>query len=455
MSAVRTPALTPYPVHVEGRIEHPSRALWLLKWLFVIPHYVVLAFLWIAFIVCAIMAFLAMLFTGRYPQGLFGYNVGVLRWSWRVAFYAFGANGTDRYPPFTLQDVPDYPAHLEVEYPTHQRRGLPLIGWWLAGIPHYVIVGIFLGGGLLGSHVGLIGVLVFVGVILLAVSGEYPRQIFDLVLGLNRWALRVAAYGALMTEEYPPFRIDSGETDVTMADRPDPAPAAPVVSATAASRHLGAGRWTVLVIAGLTTVASCAALAAGIVGLAVNGTQRDAAGFVMTSSRAYATPTYALVSASYRTGDPTSVLARDLLGTVRVRVSSQRPVFVGIGHAAPVEAYTSDFSRAVATRLDGTRTHLVTVRGGPPQQMPSQLTVWAAHSTARGTQTLNWSPRGGDWRIVVMNADGSPGVNAMVSVGARLPHLETIGWALLGGGALVLALSAGAIYLAVGRPLKP
>ena len=121
---------SPYPLRLEGDLSPwLSRWLWLVKWVLLIPHFVVLFFLWIAFIALSVVALFAILFTGRYPRGIFDFNVGVLRWTWRVGYYSYSALGTDAYPPFTLADAPEYPARPSVAYPQQLSRGLALIKW--------------------------------------------------------------------------------------------------------------------------------------------------------------------------------------------------------------------------------------------------------------------------------------------------------------------------------------
>ncbi len=229
------------PVRFVGRAGEPlSRWLWLVKWLLAIPHYLVLVLLWVAFLVSTIAAGVVILFTGRYPRSLFEFDVSVLRWSWRVGFYSYSALGTDRYPPFAFAPG-GYPADLEVDYPDRLANGLVLVKWWLLAIPHYLVLAALTGGAVVlpafwpafrgtaaaGATTGLslLGALVLIAAVILLFTGRYPAGVFDLVVGVNRWAYRVVAYTALMRDEYPPFRLDQG------ADEPvPPVPAASDIS---------------------------------------------------------------------------------------------------------------------------------------------------------------------------------------------------------------------------------
>lgn len=200
------------PVTLEADYDPAvSRWLWLVKWLLALPHYLVLVLLFIGSTLTTLVALFAILFTTRYPRLLFDFNVGVMRWTWRVGYYTYGTLGTDRYPPFTLGPVPDYPARLDVVYPEHLSRGLVLVKWWLLVLPQLLMVSLLVGGS--STAGGVAGLLTFFAAVALLFTGVYPRGMYDFNIGLHRWAARVAAYAGLMTDTYPPFRLDQGERE--------------------------------------------------------------------------------------------------------------------------------------------------------------------------------------------------------------------------------------------------
>ena len=353
-----------------------------MKWLLAIPHYIVLFFLWIAFVVLTIVAFFAILFTGRYPRGIFDFNLGVLRWTWRVSYYSYGALGTDRYPPFTLDEAPDYPATLDVAYPERLSRGLVLVKWWLLAIPQYILVGIFVGGA--GSAAGraqdwggwhwwyegglILTLVLFAGIALLFMA-RYPRGIFDFVLGLDRWVVRVVAYAGLMTDAYPPFRLDQGGDDPAGAVRGRKRRQRPRRSRLRQSRRplprplprsrrprrvrdaeqvASSSSWSEL----SQRLFSLALLAGGTTLVVVDQTQRDEDGFLMSPSQDFSTATYAIVSDSVDVdfGGSESA-ARAILGDVRIRSESDRDVFVGVARDSDVDAYLNGVERSVVTDI--------------------------------------------------------------------------------------------------------
>lgn len=196
---------------------HLSRWLWLVKMFLATPHFVVLAVLWVPFILTTLFAGIAILVTGRYPRPLFVFNVGILRWNWRVGFYVYAALGTDKYPPFSLADRPDYPARFDVAYDAHPHRAsVPLR--WFAAAPHLVIVALIMAdlfsfnqpSGVASAAFSLLNLFVAAAGVVLLVAGRYPQGLFDFLLGISRWVYRVLVYVAFMRSEYPPFRFDAG-----------------------------------------------------------------------------------------------------------------------------------------------------------------------------------------------------------------------------------------------------
>lgn len=193
--ATAAPAGGAYPIRFD--VSYPEKLnnfLPLVKWLLAIPHFIILYLLNIVFNLVSLIAFFAILFTKRYPEGLFNFAVGARRWLLNVTAYVLLLR--DEYPPFSI-DPGQYPVAFEVDYPGELNRWLPLVKWLLA-IPHFIIVALL-------SIVAF--VLVIIAFFAILFTGKFPRSLFDFVVGVQRWSQRAQLYALFMTDEYPPFSM--------------------------------------------------------------------------------------------------------------------------------------------------------------------------------------------------------------------------------------------------------
>jgi len=454
------PPATAPNVAVTARLDpHLSRWLWLVKWLLALPHYLVLAGLWVAVLLCSVVALFAILFTGRYPRPLFGFTTGVLRWSWRVAYYSYSALGTDRYPPFSLADDPDYPARLVVRYPEQLSRGLVLVKWWLLAIPHYLVLAVFFGGAVVSTQddraadggPGLLGVLVLLAAVALLFTDRYPRGLWDLVVGVNRWGLRVGAYVLLLTDDYPPFRLDQGGGAAPETDTVDQHSAA-------AAGPRGGARTAALVIGALLLVPALGLLATGSAALVADRVLRDDDGYLTGGSVELQTSTAALASdpVDIRLDGPDWAYLDDLLGDVRLTVEpyeSGVPLFVGVGPDERVAPYLDGFAHDVVVELHDKDSELRRRGAGDPVEPPESVDAWSTTDTGTGRLAVSLPVSEGTWTAVVMRADGSPGVHVRVRAGATLPDLDALAAGLIAGGLVLLV--AGSVLIAVGAQRRP
>jgi Domain of unknown function (DUF4389) len=195
--SVPDPSGPPSPDHpARLEISYPAelnRWLPLVKWFLLIPHYFVLLFVAIGAFFVGVFAFFAVLITGRWPRGAFDYMVGTVRWAYRVVAYLHLM--TDRYPPFSLADDPDYPVRLAVDYPERIHRWRPLVQWLLA-IPYLIVATVFY---------YLLGVITFIAFFTVLFTKKIPRGMFELMLPGLRWNLRGNAYAYFLVDRYPPW----------------------------------------------------------------------------------------------------------------------------------------------------------------------------------------------------------------------------------------------------------
>ena len=226
-----------------------------------------------------------------------------------------------------------------------------------------------------------------------------------------------------------------------------------------AARRSG-GRIASIVAGGVAAILAVGLIAAGAV-LLWGDSKKDDHGYLSTGKDRYAASTYALASDNLDVNLDGAgwIMDRGDLGKVRLAVESSagKPVFVGIARTSDVSDYLRSPSYTSVTDVDYSpfRASYRDHGGDRRPALPAEQAFWAASAHGSGTQTVAWDVQDGDWSIVVMNADGSRGVDTDISAGAKVPFLGTLGWVALGG-ALVLLMTAGTLlYLGLRTPRPP
>jgi hypothetical protein len=210
----------------------------------------------------------------------------------------------------------------------------------------------------------------------------------------------------------------------------------------AAARPSGwtGGRIAAVVTGALLVLVSLALLGAGGTALWADRTQREG-GYVTTGVHDFSTTGSALATVSTELGSAGGWLySPGLLGEVRIRVTPTSPgsaLFVGIGPSTDVDRYLAGVTHTVITEFWEEKVE--TVAGGQPRSAPATQSFWAASSTGSGTRTLEWDPTDGSWTVVVMNADGRPGIDVGADLGARMPAVLWVAVGFLVAGAVFLA----------------
>jgi hypothetical protein len=208
-------------------------------------------------------------------------------------------------------------------------------------------------------------------------------------------------------------------------------------------------------IAGILAV--LALVAGGL--LVYANTTKDGDGYFKTGSDPYSTRTYAITTEDLQLDDDVPGVVENLYGKVRLRATSHngKPVFVGIANSDDASRYLAGSSHATLTDVnyDPFRPRYRTTGGEQRPAAPAGQDIWVASAHGSGTQTLTWDVKQGHWSVVVMNADGSAGVDAGVSAGATLDFLTAAAWGTLGGGLLLTAVAGGLLFAGLRRPKPP